>query len=701
MHPHSRFLLGVGALFTLALAAPARAGGPIDVTRAGQPYRWDTSRPVRYALDQGGFGSRSHAWAAAAVAAGFQTWQEAPVARIQIEAGRPLTVDVTGRNAGDFLDGLTAESPSPILLDSDGSVLDELLGDGASDAILGFGQPLFKDEATGHIQVSLVVLNGKLASDFTDRFVQGVIAHELGHWLNMTHSQVNAEQLLDGDPDNDGTSPVMFYRGPNDPGGLHADDRAWFAWLYPGDTSALGSIRGRVLLPDGVTGYQGVHVIARRLGDPQATAVSAISGFLFRNGDQGSSDPNRLGEFVIPNLPPGSYTVEVQQLSDFPRVPIPAAPLLGGAKFWREGSSAQDPPTASTPIVVGAGQEVGGIDIVLNGESAGEPKAVAEQEPNQLPNGQPVSLPAVISGAVEDAGAGSGDGHDVYRVSLRDWTTVTAILSGERGADLDLDVLYLDHQSFVVLAESTEPNTSSETLQLRLPPGRYFFTVRRSGDRGSAYTLRLTATPSPEEADTAEAIWINYLIVGDVTTSGATLRWQTTGEAPSVVYYNRPRREVGSTARTREHAMTLADMPAGTRSQVEVRAASPDGDDTTEATCTTASPPAADGIARLVVRSTPRLVDYDLVEVVVRLSNPGDADLQAVRIEQVTPAPGWELLGRVYAGASLPEGLDVGRIGAGGMGALVVRLVRLRGEEAPTLAVHGRYSDAAGVTRKF
>ena len=59
----------VAALLGLLAAghSPVQAGGPIFLTAAGQPYRWDfASQPMRYVVNPGPFGSRTHAWAVAA-----------------------------------------------------------------------------------------------------------------------------------------------------------------------------------------------------------------------------------------------------------------------------------------------------------------------------------------------------------------------------------------------------------------------------------------------------------------------------------------------------------------------------------------------------------------------------------------------------------------------------------------------------------
>jgi hypothetical protein len=252
--------------------------------------------------------------------------------------------------------------------------------------------------------------------------------------------------------------PVMSYvRGPNGDPDLHQDDRAWFGRLYSGSASVAapgtGAIHGRVLLPDGKAGRAGINIVARRVGDPQVTAVSGLSGYLLGSG--GTHDPARLGEFLLPNLPPGDYTVDLQPVQHSPSVGIEPGFFSGGPKFWREGSSAQDPPTVFSLVPVQDGGETGGIDIVMNDECLGEPRPVLAQEPNDLPFGQPITVPAVITGELQSEAAampaGAANRHDVFRVILREWTTITAILTAKNAAaDLDLDLLQMEGPGFSV-----------------------------------------------------------------------------------------------------------------------------------------------------------------------------------------------------------------------------------------------------------
>src|SRR5262249_26334392 len=139
---------------------------------------------------------------------------------------------------------------------------------------------------------------------------------------------------------NDHLAPCMSYSyGPNGGPTLHLDDRAWIAALYPkpGAAPTTGTIRRRVLLPDGKTGLQGIQVVARRDGDAGGTAVSGVSGVLDRpDVGLGPRDVGLQGYFELPGPPPGNYRRAIEQLAPEPPMHPRDAFLPGGRRFWRE-----------------------------------------------------------------------------------------------------------------------------------------------------------------------------------------------------------------------------------------------------------------------------------------------------------------------------------------------------------------------------
>ena len=64
-----------------------------------------------------------------------------------------------------------------------------------------------------------------------------VLTHELGHFLNLCHTQLNADLADDGDPANDAYLPIMFpFRSDDDLESdpvLRFDDATMLSMLYP------------------------------------------------------------------------------------------------------------------------------------------------------------------------------------------------------------------------------------------------------------------------------------------------------------------------------------------------------------------------------------------------------------------------------------------------------------------------------------
>ncbi|HZS06909.1 MAG TPA: pre-peptidase C-terminal domain-containing protein [Blastocatellia bacterium] len=416
-------LCGVMAL-TLASVGGTRkvsAGLPIAATPSGNLVAWRGN--ITYTVDQGTLGSLSNAQAAALVSDIFNVWMSVPTASLSIQQSGQLSQDVTAANYLSFYRN-SGDGINPIIFDADGSIIDAIYGNGAHQSILGFGVPSWSvssvdQSVDGRVIAADAVLNGAFIGGRSDTTqipleqFKATFVHELGHFLGMGHTQLNLGVAFDRNFSNDGSVPLLFpFSLSNQQPILSQDDKAQISQMYPNPamSSTVGTIRGKVLLSDGVTPFQGANVIARRIDDPLTVAVTSISGFRYRGTGSsqnfGSLDGSLQGLYEITGLPPGNYTVEVEPI--YPEFiggsgvgPLdPPTDLPGPAEYYSGAAeSGNDGPASAAILSVGGGQTLDNINIILN--SSNSIAQISESGThNSVATAQPISVPSVTSGNV-------------------------------------------------------------------------------------------------------------------------------------------------------------------------------------------------------------------------------------------------------------------------------------------------------------
>jgi hypothetical protein len=361
----------------LSLLAPlsvntAFAGGPrwvagtsyFDPSTLGHPIAWKNG-VVAYYTDLGDLSATvDQAQANAMVAAAAAQWSGVPTAALQITAAGSLAEDVNGTNLYSGAHGLVMPTdvassatgtPLGIIYDADGSVIDALKGEGASDpnscnvsGVITLVDNFATDAAIAH---ALMIVNGRCATDAAHiALVQYELVRGFGRILGLDWSQAN-DWMFPGNTTPDGLLgwPLMHpveklcnsdghpcVTGTISP---RIDDIAALNRLYPVSpgnaaafplrtvtASATISIRGTVSFASG-RGMQGVNVVATPLvagtDEPDTRyPAAAVTGSLY-TGDAGNpvtgwadSSGNSLDRF-------GTLAATDEGAYDLSGIPLP------------------------------------------------------------------------------------------------------------------------------------------------------------------------------------------------------------------------------------------------------------------------------------------------------------------------------------------------------------------------------------------
>ncbi len=450
--------LAVAIGIVLCFAVIARAGGPryvagssfFDASMTGQPVTWPQG-VITYYTDQGDLSPvLPNASANSFVAGAFSVWTSVPTAALSANSGGELAEDVNGTNVTVNADGTismpldiqatASGTPVGIVYDSDGSVIDALVGAGAGgsgecffNAVVG-GADNFGAFAT--IEHALIVVNGQCAqqaAQLTD--LEYRLVRVIGSVLGVGWSQVNGN-VQTGSPratsDDYAGFPVMHNRDALNcvpitfcyasPYQLSMDDAAAVSRLYPVTAQNLPSfpgkqqfasttarIHGSVWLTDThgsrTQPMQGVNVVARWIdpgtGKPSRRYVaSSVSGFLF-TGNAGNPITGYFDAAGNALASWGSNNTSVEGFFDLAGLQLPQG---GSAQYqisvepidanWSPEvgpySPGPVPPSGTaTPITVtvSAGSDVA-QDVLMTGSAQPLPEAASSwTSPAALPSG--------------------------------------------------------------------------------------------------------------------------------------------------------------------------------------------------------------------------------------------------------------------------------------------------------------------------
>lgn len=279
-----------------------------------------------FRTDEGNLGDLNNQEASTAVDDILGIWEDVSSVDFIKDGNGKIDIDVNASNFGPFLDPADPLGFSPIIFDANGELVDNLIGNGARNSVLGFaGATFFETNNNGKVEFiveSQALFNGFLFDDSNRNDLSGAdeilnefkttILHEFAHMLGIDHSQGGLieefVQASNGQNVDLSDIPIMFPIAANPLLELKRDDIAAINIKYPLNSISnnSGTIKGQIL--SNGEPVIGANVIAFNVDNPLEEHIACPSDV----------DGQGTGNFEIPGLSPGNYIVAVEPIfSDF------------------------------------------------------------------------------------------------------------------------------------------------------------------------------------------------------------------------------------------------------------------------------------------------------------------------------------------------------------------------------------------------
>lgn len=288
------------------------AGGPliIEGPSGNTPVTYQDPSIILH-VESGDLGSRLNDDADDRLREAFSLWNDVSTSSINLLIDE-LPIDIDIDNFDDYIPSLDGsifnadDNLNPVVYDDNGEIIDAFFGPGQSDFIIGFAASVYTDGGS-YFEEGYAVINGNIA--LSDIELKLLIAHEIGHFFGLDHTQVNIDnQESDGFPGFCSTSslgnyPLMYPLICRNTESLHSDDISAVSALYPvtNINDSFGILEGRLVDDLGIPVLgANVWVINIATGD----TYSIVSDYLLQ----------ATGYYKL-YLPAGSYTLHANSIN--------------------------------------------------------------------------------------------------------------------------------------------------------------------------------------------------------------------------------------------------------------------------------------------------------------------------------------------------------------------------------------------------
>lgn len=381
--------LGVLTVVAALACAAVFAGGPLYLhdPATKTPYAWpDGYAPVF--TDLGLLGQLTNARADTMVQFSVDQWNAVPTSSFSGAIEGDFTAiglpDITASNL-DLVIGTYNGGGVHVVYDADGSIITSIFG--SPYGVLGVTIIEYVSDASPAILEATIILNGfsvpepPTDEDLAAQQFAGISTHELGHAINLAHTQTNGQIFFFFDPWTGPTgcaTPYAGYPSSDDFETMYPlvnlyqtaiaqstvdilDDTAAVSDLYPaaGWPNSYASITGTIYEPERANSQQrrqvtGANVIARNVANPWRDAISGVSGGL----TQGLAGPD--GTYAFHGLTPGANYVVYDEAILVGAFSTPHSTVLPGPEeYWNgaqeSGNGKTDARCAWTTIAPVAG----------------------------------------------------------------------------------------------------------------------------------------------------------------------------------------------------------------------------------------------------------------------------------------------------------------------------------------------------------
>ncbi|UCB55590.1 MAG: matrixin family metalloprotease [Thiotrichales bacterium] len=305
---------------TLILGLPGTliAGGPLVLEGSnGQVPATYANPEIIFNFETGALGPRDNDTADQLVRDALAIWNIIDTSTINITQGTDVPVDIDETNFTSYIpvpDSSTVHNDddglNPIVYDDDGGIIDEFFGigqgTGPDATVVGFAASSILIGSCFFTE-GFAVVNGNSDLRINDTDLTLIVAHEIGHYLGLDHSQTdidNTELFIQRCPAfDDDDYPLMYPYACRSSQNTHADDNVALSTLYPTDDffQQQGQLMGTFVTTEGVA-VRGANLWVENIQTGEIYSI--VSDYL-----------KQFNGFFNLMLPPGSYILHANSIN--------------------------------------------------------------------------------------------------------------------------------------------------------------------------------------------------------------------------------------------------------------------------------------------------------------------------------------------------------------------------------------------------